>query len=153
MVRESDSLADIIRKIGFAIESKNYNLLKKRLREDDIDFSHIPLGLASNKGKVSTYKGKDLQSVLTQGSTYCKKTLKRRLLKSGLLENRCYAVGCNVTDKWLQKSITLQLDHINGDRTDDRLSNLQLLCPNCHTQTVTWGGKSRMPRSSNGQEI
>lgn len=67
--------------------------------------------------------------------------LKRRLLNEGLLEARCYGEGCAVLETWLGTLLVLQLDHINGDRTDDRIENLRLLCPNCHSQTITWAGR------------
>lgn len=65
------------------------------------------------------------------------------------MEDECSTPGCDVKSSWLGKPITLQLDHINGIGTDCRLENLRILCPNCHTQTPTWG---RKPRSSSGKE-
>lgn len=68
--------------------------------------------------------------------------LKQRLLKEGLLQNRCYGENCHLTDVWLGKPITLQLEHKNGNNTDNRLENLCLLCPNCHSQTPTFAGRN-----------
>jgi hypothetical protein len=68
--------------------------------------------------------------------------LKARLLKEGLLENKCYGINCNITDSWLGKPLVLQLEHINGHNKDNRIENLCLLCPNCHSQTPTFAGKS-----------
>jgi Winged helix-turn-helix DNA-binding/HNH endonuclease len=65
--------------------------------------------------------------------------IKRRLVAAGLLEPRC---KCGI-DEWLGRPIALQLHHINGDGQDNRLENLVLLCPNCHSQTDTWGGRNR----------
>ena len=64
--------------------------------------------------------------------------LKKRLIKEKILENKC--AECNIVE-WNGKQIVLQLDHINGDNSDHRASNLRLLCPNCHSQTDTWCGK------------
>src|SRR5436309_2821566 len=66
-------------------------------------------------------------------------TLKARLLREGLLEPHCYT--CGLTE-WLGKPLTLVLDHINGVRNDNRLANLRLLCPNCHSQTPTFAGRN-----------
>ncbi len=65
--------------------------------------------------------------------------LRKRLIAEGLKEARCEI--CKL-DEWLGRPIPLQLDHINGDRTDNRLENLRLLCPNCHAQTDTYCGKN-----------
>jgi hypothetical protein len=64
--------------------------------------------------------------------------LKKRLIREGILENKCSCCGI---EKWQGKEISLQLDHINGDSSDHVRENLRLLCPNCHSQTDTWCGK------------
>ncbi|MCA1799704.1 MAG: HNH endonuclease [Actinobacteria bacterium] len=53
-----------------------------------------------------------------------------------------YCLWCNLGVEWNGKPLTLQLDHIDGDRNNNELDNLRLLCPNCHTQTDTWGGRA-----------
>jgi DNA-binding CsgD family transcriptional regulator len=65
--------------------------------------------------------------------------LKRRLIKEGVLPARC--ASCGITG-WRGRPLALQLHHINGDRHDNRLENLALLCPNCHSQTNTWAGRN-----------
>lgn len=64
--------------------------------------------------------------------------LKRRLLKEGIIINKCEI--CNI-DKWNGKELTCQLDHIDGDGKNNKLENLRMLCPNCHSQTETFSGK------------
>ena len=66
--------------------------------------------------------------------------LKQRLIQAGLKEHRCEACGIS---EWLGQPITMELHHRNGDGIDNRLENLQLLCPNCHSQTENWGGRGR----------
>ena len=65
--------------------------------------------------------------------------LKQRLLKAGLKENRCELCGIS---EWLGKPLNMQLHHLNGDGSDNRLENLELLCANCHSQTSTYGGRN-----------
>jgi 5-methylcytosine-specific restriction endonuclease McrA len=69
--------------------------------------------------------------------------LKGRLIALGLLDEACAV--CEITT-WLGAPLSLQLHHINGDGDDNRLDNLQLLCPNCHSQTENWGGRNRPTR-------
>jgi transposase-like protein len=66
--------------------------------------------------------------------------LKARLIKAGLKQNRCER--CGITE-WMGAPLNMELHHVNGDGTDNRLQNLQLLCGNCHAQTDNWGGRGR----------
>ncbi len=66
--------------------------------------------------------------------------LKNRLLKEGLIKNICSICGI---EKWNNKPIKLELDHIDGKRVNHEFSNLRLLCPNCHSQTDTYRSKTR----------
>ena len=77
-------------------------------------------------------------------------TIKRTLLKAGVLKNRCEECGLS---EWRGRHISIQLDHRNGVRDDHRLENLRMLCPNCHSQTETFAAKNRrrIPGSSNGR--
>jgi hypothetical protein len=66
--------------------------------------------------------------------------LKARLLAEGLKEDRCER--CGLTE-WRERPLAMQLHHRNGRGKDNRLENLELLCPNCHAQTANWGGRNR----------
>ena len=55
-------------------------------------------------------------------------------------EHKCESCGIS---EWLGKPLSLELDYINGDRYDNRLQNLRILCPNCHAQTDTYRGKNK----------
>jgi hypothetical protein len=65
--------------------------------------------------------------------------LKNRLLEEGVMQNECTV--CSIRE-WNNKPLTMELDHIDGDRTNHKLSNLRLLCPNCHAQTDTYRAKN-----------
>lgn len=67
--------------------------------------------------------------------------LKSRLINEGLIKNQCSNTDCKISE-WHGKPIVLHLDHINGVKLDNSLSNLRLLCPNCHSQTTTYSGKN-----------
>lgn len=82
-----------------------------------------------------------LEDILVENSKYTyRTTLKKRLIRAGLLIYVCSE--CNMVPVWNNKKLTLQIDHINGVSNDNRLENLRILCPNCHTQTKTYGGKN-----------
>lgn len=67
-------------------------------------------------------------------------TLKLRLYKEGFKIPKCEL--CGITS-WQEKPISFHLDHINGRHDDNRIENLRILCPNCHSQTDTYSGKNQ----------
>ena len=76
--------------------------------------------------------------------------VKIRLMKAGLLENRCEF--CGLTE-WRGEPLNIHLDHINGVKNDNRLQNLRMLCPNCHSQTPTFSGRNIRCRPELGSAL
>jgi hypothetical protein len=82
-----------------------------------------------------------LEKYLVKGRRVSRFHLKRRLMATGLKPRHCELCGIN---EWQGRPLSLALHHVNGDGHDNRLDNLQILCPNCHSQTPNFG--SRNPR-------
>jgi Zn finger protein HypA/HybF involved in hydrogenase expression len=95
----------------------------------------------NNGGYNNTgYKFKySLDDVFCENSTFANEYLKQRIEHSNLLEYKCSKCGIA---EWCGGDIVLELHHVNGIRTDNRIENLQFLCPNCHSQTITFRGKN-----------
>jgi 5-methylcytosine-specific restriction endonuclease McrA len=87
-----------------------------------------------------------IETQLIENSHVSTKHIKERLILEGLKPNICEE--CGISDTYNGKPITNQLHHINGNPKDHRIFNLQILCPNCHSQTDNWSGKGRRKRSS-----
>ena len=66
--------------------------------------------------------------------------VKKKLIQEKVFDYKC--VECGISE-WNGKQIVLHLDHIDGDSSNHKKTNLRFLCPNCHSQTDTWCGKNK----------
>ena len=149
-VRTSESTRSTLKKIGLIPAGGNYTQIEKYIKKYNIDTSHFK-GKAWNRGLKHAYKPlTPLYELLTLNSHVQSNKLKKKLFLSKLKKPSCELCG------WAKKSkdgrIPVELDHINGDRTDNRLVNLRILCPNCHSLQLTHRGKN-IKRASGGTGI
>lgn len=152
VVKSSLSVAQVLEDFSLRRHGRNYDTFYKYCELYNIDFSHFT---GSNPEPARIKNTIVLSEILVENSTYqWTSNLRRRLIREGLLENRCYAFNCpNPEPYWAEKPLVMHLDHINGVRSDNRLENLRILCPNCHSQTETYSGKSSPKYCKCGKEI
>ncbi|NEE12104.1 HNH endonuclease [Streptomyces sp. SID7499] len=146
-VTQSASFAEVLRLLGRPDKGWQRAMLRQWIAREHVDTAHF-LGQAHNRGKHGMAPARRPEEVLVRhdGNHRTKTSLLRRALSSVGVPEQC--VRCGIGPEWLGKPMTLEVDHINGDWSDDRLENLRLLCPNCHAVTSTWcrGGSRRSPQ-------
>ncbi|MEK7077612.1 MAG: HNH endonuclease signature motif containing protein [Patescibacteria group bacterium] len=140
-VKSSSSYRQVLNKIGLVEAGGNYEQIKKYLKKYKIDFSHFK-GKAWNVGLHYTGTPRTpLEEILIKNSYFQSFKLKKRLFIAGLKPKQCEECGWNKSTP--EGYLPLELDHINGDRHDNRLKNLRILCPNCHSLKPTHRGRNR----------
>lgn len=140
IVPNCTSYSEVLRKVGLKPLGSNPKTLKKKLDEFNIDYSHFT-GQGWNKYGHPRFgnSGKTLSAVLDINSSLSTASVRKRLLNNKIKSNVCEICGIS---EWNGLPIVCELYHINGDSTDNRIENLQMLCPNCHSQTDNYCGKN-----------
>lgn len=134
LIKKCETFRDVLRSFGYHNRSGGaWKTLKQRLEHDKIDFSHLKI----SKARFNRVKDSELFRIQ---SPHSRNALRKRILDNNLIPYRCAICGLN--PKWNNKPLTLFLDHINGTNDDHRLENLRFLCPNCDSQTETYGGRN-----------
>lgn len=134
------SIRQVLKRLKLKEAGGNYSQIKKYLAEYKIDTSHFH-GQKWNKGKSGTGINRiELDKILTTNSSFQSHKLKKRLFAVGLKFPKCEICGWN--QKSIDGRIPVELDHINGDHRDNRLDNIRILCPNCHSLQSTHRGRN-----------
>ena len=136
-VKESLTYAQVLKKLNVVPAGGNYDVLKKAIAFFDLDTSHF-----RKQGWAKGHKfgpKRPLSAYLSNEHPILSSKLRKRLIKEEVFSHQCSCCGLT---KWNDQPIPLELDQINGDNKDNSLSNLRLLCPNCHAQTPTYRGKN-----------
>ena len=138
-VKTSNCARQALLLLGVEGKGANYKVINRLIKKLELDNNHWKTAYQlCLKGK-NFNKKKELSELLVEGSSITSNSLKKRLIKENKLENKCDI--CHIST-WLGKELVLHLDHINGISTDNRIENLRLLCPNCHSCTATYAGRN-----------
>ena len=142
--KTSASYAEVLKKLNLKQSGSMQSRIKKEIKNLELDISHFT-GQAWCRGKTilddSRLEKKNGTDVFIEKSKFSKSYVRNLVKKKNLIEYKCQL--CNNSGLWLNQKLTLQLDHINGNSTDQRLENLRFLCPNCHSQTDTFCAKNK----------
>lgn len=138
-VRNSDSIASAILSIGWPANTTTRRRFRALVSLYGLDTGHF-LGQASHRGKRYPQRVRPASDYLElNGRPISSYDLKRKLLAEGIFDPECATCG-NTT--WQGCPVPLELEHKNGNRYDNRIENLELLCPSCHALTPTYRGRN-----------
>lgn len=139
IVKDAKSYSEILPACGLSDRGANRKTIVRRIKSLNISCEH----LKSNLGRTFQHRQWTLdeanREIFTVGSGAGTTILKKLILRFNLIPHKC---KCGITDSWESSPISLQLEHKNGIHDDNRIDNLTFLCPNCHSQTSTYAGKS-----------
>lgn len=140
-VKNSTSVRQVLQKLKLKEAGGNYTQIKNAIEDYAINIEHFT-GKGWSKGLKGIGKPFiSLDKILVLDSRFQSHKLKKRLFKEGLKKPKCEECG------WAKQSIDgripIELDHINGDHKDNRIHNLRILCPNCHSLKPTHRGLNR----------
>jgi hypothetical protein len=137
-IKSSTSIRQVLIALGLAPRGGSYKTIHNAIKKFNIDTSHF-VGQAWSKNKALNTRV-STEDYLANKKPISSFKLKIRLLQEKLLQPVC--CYCNLAE-WLGNPIPLELDHIDGDRNNNNLNNLRLLCPNCHALTPNYRGKNK----------
>ena len=149
-VAENKSMAGVLRQLGLRPIGGNYRTINRLVSKNQIDTSHFT-GQGWNVGlSFRPNKGFSDEVLFVEDSSYkCSWRLREHYKKT---TNIRYCEKCGL-DTWQGQPIPLEIHHINGINNDNRLENLQLLCPNCHALTNNYRGRAKLSARSERDDV
>jgi hypothetical protein len=137
-IAASRCFSEVLRRLGLRPAGGNHATIKRHAAHWGISTDHFDPYATQRAGLAR--EPTPLAEVLVENSTYSRGTLKRRLFREGLKQRRCEL--CGQGEEWCGCRMALILDHINGVANDNRLENLQIVCPNCAATLTTHCGRN-----------
>ena len=144
LLKKSSTISEVLFKLGYTTKGNSwgYSQIKRRMTDLNLDYS-----IFKGKSYLANKKHDKIseQDILRENCKHQRTVLRRYVIKNNLIPYKCAICGCT---EWQGKTLSLELDHINGINNDNRLENLRFLCPNCHSQTSTYGSRNQQLNES-----
>ena len=140
LVKSSLNISEVLFKLGYSTKGNSWGYSQIKQRMLDLNLTGKDF-----KGKSTIVESVECRKInkeklFCKNSKHNRNTLRRTIIQENLIPYKCAI--CGLTE-WQGKTLSLELDHINGENNDNRLENLRFLCPNCHSQTDTYGSRNQ----------
>lgn len=144
LIKKSSNISEVLFKLGYSVKGNSWGFsqVKRRMSELKLEQSDFKGKSVIKSNIVNEIKSED---ILKENCKHQRTVLRRYVIKRNLIPYKCAICGCT---EWNGKTLSLELDHINGINNDNRLENLRFLCPNCHSQTSTYGSRNKQINES-----
>ncbi|MEU9175126.1 HNH endonuclease signature motif containing protein [Streptomyces sp. NPDC048420] len=144
-VAVSASVNEVLRRLGLEVVGGHHTNISRRIKAYGIDTSHFSLVVRTERQRYNQRR-RTAQEILTEDtSTHARRVpssrLKRAMREVGV-DDQCAL--CGIEGVWLGEPLPLEVDHIDGNWRNNRIENLRLLCPNCHSTTDSYRGRGKV---------
>jgi hypothetical protein len=147
-VAASTSVCEVLRRLGLDVVGGQHTHISRRIRALGIDTSHFTRHARTERMRINRRRRTAAEVLVEEQSANARRVpserLKRALLELGIAES---CALCEIKSEWLGCPLPLEVDHIDGNWRNNRIENLRLLCPNCHSTTDTYRGRGKARRA------
>lgn len=145
LIKNSTNISEVLFKFGYSVKGNSWGFSQVRRRMDDLGLDMSLFKGKSAISKLSKIHSLSEKDLFKENCKHNRNNLRRYIIKNNTIPYKCAI--CGITE-WNGKTLSLELDHINGINNDNRLENLRFLCPNCHSQTTTYGSRNQLLNES-----
>lgn len=145
LLKNSSTISEVLFKLGYSVKGNSWGFAKVKQRMSDLSLDGSIFKGKSPITKYGTLHKVNASDILKPNCKHARSVLRRYVIKNNLIPYRCAICGCV---EWQGRTLSLELDHINGINNDNRIENLRFLCPNCHSQTTTYGSRNQQRNDS-----
>lgn len=145
LLKNSSTIYEVLFKLGYSVKGNSWGFAKVKQRMSDLNLDGSIFKGKSPITKYGTLHKVNASDILKPNCKHARSVLRRYVIKNNLIPYRCAICGCV---EWQGRTLSLELDHINGINNDNRIENLRFLCPNCHSQTTTYGSRNQQRNDS-----